>query len=287
MSYPSRFACALVSILAAALVALAPPEQAQAAPARTDNNTNAVYFVHGFTTAAAHNCQEAWGPAMAGLAARGWRGPLRSWGYYAGNTGCTSNYPGGVGTPISEAGRQLAWHLYDQHTSRGEKVDVVAHSMGGLVVRAALHGVSTRASGFPDRLYVEDVVTLSTPHQGTHWAYGCVVYRQCRDMLPGSAFLRSLGQGPQSSIGTDWTLIGADDDDTVTTGSATGMTANVGHRIEYAAPQALEHNVILRTDGGSGWQQRVWHHYARTYVTVRAASPVGRVVEAATFWSEA
>jgi hypothetical protein len=65
-------------------------------------------------------------------------------------------------------------------------------------------------------------------------------------------------------------LIGAGDDDTVTSGSATGMTANVGHRIIHCGGQGIEHNVIMKKTTGSSWCQQVWHHYRRYCVTLRS-----------------
>ena len=72
--------------------------------------------------------------------------------------------------------------------SGGERVDIVAHSMGGLAVRRLL-------SGLPESEYVRRVVFLATPHRGTlaavlaHGDGG-------REMLPGSPFLSGLnGKG--------------------------------------------------------------------------------------------
>lgn len=272
----------VVGVMAFGSVAVAEP--AQAAPARTNNKTNVVYFVHGYTGAGRHDCEEVWGAAKARFRYHAWRGPLRTWGYYARNVRCTANYAGSVNVPIREVGRRLAWDIYNNYTRRGVKADIVAHSMGGLVARAAIRGVQTHTSGFPPSIYVEDVITLSTPHTGTNWARFCTNY-QCRDMRPGSAFLSWAGQGPQSTMGTDWTLIGADDDDTITSGSATGMTANVGHRLIYCSGQGIEHNVIMKKTTGSSWCQRVWHHYQRYWVTVRSYSPIGRTYLGAYYWS--
>lgn len=270
------------AVVVGIVVAVAIP--AQAAPARTNNVTNAVYFVHGYTGAARHDCEEVWGAAKSAFRARGWRGPLRTWGYYRNNVRCTANFAGSVDVPIREVGRHLAWDIYNNYTRRGIKVDIVAHSMGGLVARAAIQGVRTRTAGFPGTIYVEDVITLSTPHTGTNWARLCTNY-QCRDMRPGSGFLAWAGQGPQSTIGTDWTLIGADDDDTVTSGSATGMTANVGHRIIFCSHQGLEHNVIMKKTTGTNWCLRIWHHYTRVWLTIRAHSPIGWAFLGAQYWS--
>jgi triacylglycerol lipase len=66
-----------------------------------------------------------------------------------------------------------------------ERVDVVAHSMGGLAVRYYLQ------SGGADE--VRRIVFLATPHRGTYAAY--VAWGDGgREMAPGSDFLLSLNR---------------------------------------------------------------------------------------------
>ncbi len=66
------------------------------------------------------------------------------------------------------------------------RIDVVAHSLGGLLVRAA---VRYFAAGD----YVEHVVTLGTPHRGT--ALAAFLSRpNLQPMRPGSVFLRHLAE---------------------------------------------------------------------------------------------
>jgi hypothetical protein len=117
--------------------------------------------------------------------------------------------------------------------------------MGGLVIRAALAGTQSGEAGFPPYLHVEDVTTLATPHAGIGVAFGCnlVGTQQCKDMAPGSDFFNWLsasgGSNPQGASGTDWTLIGFDDDLLVKAGSAVAANMSVRHKIVYPGGQFL------------------------------------------------
>lgn len=67
------------------------------------------------------------------------------------------------------------------------EVDVVAHSLGGLVARAALLELERRGA----TARVRTLVTLGTPHAGSHLArYANTV--TTRDLRPGSALLARL-----------------------------------------------------------------------------------------------
>ena len=67
------------------------------------------------------------------------------------------------------------------------RVDLVGHSMGGLVIRAYLAEASNHEA-------VRRVVTLGTPHAGSKLAV-FAVGRARRELLPGSPFLASLNAG--------------------------------------------------------------------------------------------
>jgi triacylglycerol lipase len=70
----------------------------------------------------------------------------------------------------------------------GGRIDLVAHSMGGLVARGYLQllGGARR---------VDHLVTLGTPHHGTH-AANFVPSALVRQLLPESPFLRNLNAQP-------------------------------------------------------------------------------------------
>jgi triacylglycerol lipase len=79
---------------------------------------------------------------------------------------------------IAEAVRALAGN------ESGARIDIVAHSMGGLAVRQLLYA-------HPERMHVRRVVFLGTPHAGTLAAY--LGWGQgARDMRRGSKFLNAL-----------------------------------------------------------------------------------------------
>ena len=79
----------------------------------------------------------------------------------------------------------------------GEKIDLVAFSMGGLVTRYYLQ----RLGGL-DR--VQRYVTLSAPHRGTLLAY-LIPNAGCRQMRFGSAFLRDLDRDADRLARLDFT----------------------------------------------------------------------------------
>ena len=85
----------------------------------------------------------------------------------------------------------------DENYAPGEKIDLVAFSMGGLVTRYYLQ----RLGGLER---VQHYVTLSTPHHGTLLAY-LIPNAGCRQMRPGSAFLRDLASDADRLAALDFT----------------------------------------------------------------------------------
>src|SRR4030042_1258767 len=70
----------------------------------------------------------------------------------------------------------------------GGKVDLVCHSMGGLVARWCVEKLGGDQ-------YVDDIVTLATPHQGTLMSFVIYWTPACQAMAPGSDFLIALNDG--------------------------------------------------------------------------------------------
>lgn len=223
---------------------------APAAGARTDNRLKAVALVHGLETAQepGYSCEWYWADAIGTLRARGWTNTLHAIQYYEDDSACdrrgnvidgrpnvSSDVIGryDAGTSIRTLAARWAWWAWREYASRGRTLDVVAHSMGGLVVRYALDAVQRGRDGFPPSLLVEDVVTLGTPHRGAPLARFCG-WLQCRQMRVDSELIRYLGEharDPQGQGGTQWTVIGSNDDVLAPSGSAVAM--DTPHRIKY------------------------------------------------------
>ena len=82
---------------------------------------------------------------------------------------------------------------------KGGRIDLVCHSLGGLVARSYLQQLGG------DRR-ISRVVTLATPHGGTH-ATAYLPTPMVRQMTPGSSFLRHLDSLPAPDVA--FTSIGA------------------------------------------------------------------------------
>jgi hypothetical protein len=269
-------------------------------PSRGDSTARTVFLVHGFQLDGTANCRSSFDGVMAAMRGWGWTGSLKTVGYYKGDVGCTVQVASGhTWTSINELGRQLAWHIYEHHSIYGRAVDVLAHSMGGLVVRAAISGVQHHWSGFPPYLYIEDVATLGTPHTGTSLGTLCAIgtlgfNRQCREMIPGSSFLTALDGYPESDMGTDWTLLCSTSDTTVDINSACqGMDVSVtypipgnpkariqlrGHIVNYSTDHQISHSGLLAETSG------VWrYHVHQDHPYFNTEFPGGGI----SWWDEA
>lgn len=239
-------------------------------PPRT-NGIKPVYFVHGYSNSAATDCAATWKEALDTYRAHGWTdSQLWTFGYYSGDSGCKEEVTGGTERPIKDIAQDFAIQVWDQYSRFGVSVDAVGYSMGGLVIRAAITGVQRHDPGFPPYLYIEDVATLSTPHMGTPAiSYLCnlaSLSEQCKEMnTTNSSFFSWLTNGtqhlnPQSAQGTDWTLIGADDDLVSPAWSSiavhsTPWTMQVGHKVVYTKPQpsgvVIGHGTIVHLNSGT------------------------------------
>jgi putative serine esterase DUF676 len=172
------------------------------------SNEDDVLFIHGF----ADNCSiwgdpDAYGGAspsarfyMNHIGSNQWQGNLKTVGYYlAGsadcdvdlnsmnttrdpwattvNSKCGSYYGGSEGyatmdQDLRNLSCRLAWYIYVTYAANFKNVRVVAHSMGGLLIRYALDRVQNHDAVFPPVLYVPVVITMGTPHGGINAPWG-------------------------------------------------------------------------------------------------------------------
>ncbi|MBZ4323070.1 esterase/lipase family protein [Streptomyces huiliensis] len=161
-------AAAVASLVAGGTATAAQPEPAaQRAP---------VVFVHGYL-----GSDPAWAPAKAAFLASGYRsGELFSFVYDYNTTNETS-------------ARDLAAFVEKVKKDTGaRKVDLVNHSMGGMVSMWYVKELGGASS-------VGHLASLAGAHHGTDVAALCTVMSpSCAEMKPGSAFLARLASGDET-----------------------------------------------------------------------------------------
>jgi hypothetical protein len=233
---------------------------APAASARTFSLDKPIYFIHGIQPDSGTDCAKTWGLAIGAFST--WSGIdlvkaklARTVGYYYRDTSCNTKIwehgdhaahyggafnawhrKGGGHTAdvrIEHLGYHLAWDIYDRYSKRDKAVDVVAHSMGGLIIRYALMQTALHSKEFPPYLLVEDVVTMGTPHGGSRLPESATVEDQ--QMKQKSPFLNRLaryGYLPVGRGGTDWMTMGSGADKLVSADSASGSAVDAtGKRV--------------------------------------------------------
>ena len=237
--------------IATALVALAivlggfsvmPPQRALA------GSFNApVLLVHGYDPNATVNCN--WHPEFGTIKdyfnGQGYTN-TRTLGFYNSDFNCdnwsmrsesyhcngwydSGSNDGTVNEDIRHLSCLLAWYIWDGWTQYGTYVAVVAHSMGGILIRQAMND-TPYVGAFPPYLKITDVVTAGTPHQGlAQGAAGvyehagcpgnCLQVAQMENTDPLMSNMNStsvrggFGRNPQGAGGTDWTTMSSDFDD--------------------------------------------------------------------------
>jgi pimeloyl-ACP methyl ester carboxylesterase len=134
------------------------------------------------------------------------------------------------------------------------EIDVIAHSMGGLVLRAYLSSLAVRGEG----PRVRKAVFIATPHFGTSVASPVENDPQLREMAPGSRFLFDLAtwnQGRDDLLGVDAISIvgtaGKNGDVGFTDSVATLTSASVAFATDFAADNTIV-LPLCHTFGGIG-----------------------------------
>jgi uncharacterized protein (TIGR03437 family) len=105
--------------------------------------------------------------------------------------------------PIEVLGNDLATFLNAIHYDNGsqvQQIDLVAHSMGGLIVRAYLAGLQPSTGVVltpPSNTLVHKLVLIATPNFGSFiagtYAANLAASPQAAELIPGSSFLWNLG----------------------------------------------------------------------------------------------
>ncbi|RRO14447.1 hypothetical protein EIL87_19890 [Saccharopolyspora rhizosphaerae] len=276
----------LPALVLAAGLGLCAPVAALAEPAAADSKP--VLLVHGYNAGSDANCSDLWGAARAEFDGRS----TRTIGYYEGDTECTE-YVAGRGnnttdTPIQDIAKEFANHIHSEYTSKGQSVDIVAHSMGGLVTRVAVLGTREGWAGFPPSVEVDDVVTLGTP-QGGITKDPCSDQSECsyqwwqmtREQDGGSGFTSKLHESKKGAAdrgfddpwakGIDWSLVGSEEDTTVDYDRAIdkGYWAHQKYGFDEdlnnngdpdcTSPEEIDHQAIRLVRDGD-FCLRYWHH---------------------------
>lgn len=123
------------------------------------------------------------------------------------------NIQGGISTYAKDFYEQLR----DSHTVVPTYIDIVAHSLGGLITREMLRIYRDKLK--TQGIYISRVITLGTPHLGTELINHPVTERimwflgfDCntligRSLTPGSAFLSQLNQNASYMDNIAWYFV--------------------------------------------------------------------------------
>jgi pimeloyl-ACP methyl ester carboxylesterase len=257
----------LLAVAAAALLAFAP--SASAADSQ-------MLLVHGYgDSGTGKDCNgSTWKNALAYYQDAGGRArsSMSTIGYYTGDKGrCDVMIGDGnasTARPIQDIAKDLAVYIDREYTSHGRPVDIIGHSMGGLIARVALLGSAQGWDGFPNKkLNVGNVVTLSTPHQGVANP-SAHDDEQWHQMAPGSGFIKRLHAqgsdlGDAWADGTDWSLVGSHEDGTVAHDSAidkgNGADQKYGYQDDAGDSGNVTHTGVRTLFGDNAYDLRYWH----------------------------
>ncbi len=254
--HPSYDAAGLLTIRQTKLANLKQRPAAIIRPNYVSATNYPVLFIHGISNSSSADCSE-WNPAKSYLPGQGWSGHLASIKYYTNDTHCDVSITGEAShcTGYHDSGSsdgtnnedvrhvacEFSWYIWDNYTQYGQNVQVVAHSMGGLITRWALYATPFEPA-LPPYLLIQDVVTMGTPHYGAPPAYAffycgsCLQGSQIETAMPFMQELINSGQNPQGSAGTDWTMLGSTCDiaNTLVGNDTEWMTS--GHKVLFSSP---------------------------------------------------
>ena len=230
-----------------------------------------VLFIHGvYGSGSGVDCNATFTTDIAYLQNHNWVGDLKTLSYYNGDTNCNANmrttahaskcngYPdsswnlGNNNEDDRHLSCLLAWYIWDNYTVNTWTVDVVAHSLGGVLLKWALFKVKKGddLTHFPPYLTVHQVVTMASPLGGLpitsgHWFCQCTEISELE--FPSGAIYGDLtGQDGRNAndLNNDiiWTMIGqvtvhcnVTDPNTDHVGDS-AFQMNYGFKVDYSNP---------------------------------------------------
>lgn len=157
---------ALCAALAAFGLGLAPAQAAGPRP---------VVFVHGYTGNASN-----WVTAMSVFRSAGYSSD-QLFAYEYNSYGDNTQNAAGLASYVNQVKARTG----------ASQVDIVNHSMGGLVSQYYLKVLNGSAN-------VAHLASIAGANHGTTFASACTIYETCRQMLPGSAFIQQITAGDET-----------------------------------------------------------------------------------------
>ncbi|WP_079509114.1 esterase/lipase family protein [Mesobacillus jeotgali] len=176
----------LISLVVSVVFILALVSPATAAKrVSAEAEKDPVVFVHGFTgSSSGYDNMKQW------LISQGWPSSYLYAIQYTDTTGSNIDNAYELQSFVNQVLRQ----------TKAAKVDIVAHSMGGLSTRYYVKYLEGAQK-------VDDVITLGSPHHGTNSSYFGLWTEGAREMVPGSAFLNDLNSADETPNGSDTSSI--------------------------------------------------------------------------------
>jgi hypothetical protein len=167
--------------------------------------------------------------------------------YFQDTSHCTGYYDGDNGTN-NEDDRHvacvMAWWIWDNYSHNNWKVNVVAHSLGGVLIKEALYQIYVNHdSHFPSSLTLDHIATYDSPLAGlpAGGGFACGGCTQLAEMEWGSFggiyqdITSSAGKAVGQAQGIHWTMEGEANTQCDQVGdSAFGMS--YGTKIDYRFP---------------------------------------------------
>lgn len=152
-----------------------------AKPTANSVTVDPVIFVHGYSGSASNfDTMKQW------LISEGWPESHLFAIQYSNRTGSNVQNADELSRFVSDVLRN----------TKAQKVDIIAHSMGGLSTRYYVKNLDGSSK-------VDDVITLGSPHHGTNTSYFGWFTAGAREMMPGSTFLNNLNSGDETPNGSD------------------------------------------------------------------------------------